>query len=249
MHTLKTRPRDVEETLLQLIYDDHPSPCGGSMSYASRKCGSLPTMSSTAPAHLHAKLPHVFELGASLTLAEPSGAPDTGRERARTARQWRADGYQSRIRASVCAALPTRFGRRNAAARDGSRTGENGRRGILPESAPPALWLLLTGEVVLESSTGQPAATARGGDIIGSIDTMAGRSLGRSAKVIREGVALRIDHEDLFNLLAERPDLLRQMFAGMFKRDTSQGLQHTSQSCTKLPWTSGSTKSSISSPQ
>ena len=90
---------------------------------------------------------------------------------------------------------------------------------LFPESAPPALWLLLTGEVVLESSTGQPAVTARGGDIIGSIDTMAGRSLGRSAKVFRDGVALRIDREDLFDLLAERPDLLRQMFAGMFKRE------------------------------
>ena len=90
---------------------------------------------------------------------------------------------------------------------------------LFPESAPPALWLLLTGEVVLESSTGQPAVTARGGDIIGSIDTMAGRSLGRSAKVITGGVALRIDREDLFDLLAERPDLLRQMFAGMFKRE------------------------------
>jgi ATP/ADP translocase/CRP-like cAMP-binding protein/HEAT repeat protein len=90
---------------------------------------------------------------------------------------------------------------------------------LFPESAPPALWLQLTGEVVLESSTGQPAATARGGDIIGSIDTMAGRGLGRSAKVIRDGVALRMDREDLFDLLAERPDLLRQMFAGMFRRE------------------------------
>ena len=28
---------------------------------------------------------------------------------------------------------------------------------LFPESAPPAIWLLLTGEVVLESSTGEPA--------------------------------------------------------------------------------------------
>ena len=90
---------------------------------------------------------------------------------------------------------------------------------LFPESAPPALWLLLTGEVVLESSTGEPTVTARGGDIIGSITTMAGRSLGRSAKVIRGGVALKMDRDDLFDLLAERPDLLRQMFAGMFKRE------------------------------
>ena len=90
---------------------------------------------------------------------------------------------------------------------------------LFPESAPPALWLLLTGEVALESSTGQPPATARGGDIIGSVSTMAGRSLGRSAKVVKEGTALKIDREDLFDLLAERPELLRQMFAGMFRRE------------------------------
>ena len=62
---------------------------------------------------------------------------------------------------------------------------------LFPESAPPALWLLLSGEVALESSTGKPPATARGGDIIGSASTMAGQSLGRSGKVVKDGVALR----------------------------------------------------------
>ena len=90
---------------------------------------------------------------------------------------------------------------------------------LFPEAAPPALWLLLTGEVVLESSTGQPPVTARAGDIIGSVSTMAGRSLGRSAKVVHGGIALKIDREDLFDVLGERPDLLRQMFASMFKRE------------------------------
>ena len=90
---------------------------------------------------------------------------------------------------------------------------------LFPESAPPAIWLELTGEVLLESSSGQPPATARGGDIIGSVNTMAGKSLGRSAKVIQAGIALKIDREDLFDVLGERPDLLRQMFAGLFKRE------------------------------
>jgi hypothetical protein len=35
--------------------------------------------------------------------------------------------------------------------------------------------------------------------------------------VVRSGVALRIDHEDLFEMLGERPELLRQVFEGMFK--------------------------------
>jgi HEAT repeat protein/CRP-like cAMP-binding protein len=90
---------------------------------------------------------------------------------------------------------------------------------LFPEAAPPAVWLLLTGEVRLDSSTGQPAITARGGDIIGSVNTLAGGSLGRSAQVVHPGIALKIDREDLFDLLAERADLLRQMFASMFKRD------------------------------
>ena len=90
---------------------------------------------------------------------------------------------------------------------------------LFAESAPPAIWLTLTGELLLESSKGAPPATARGGDIIGSVNTLAGRPLGRSGKVAVSGVALKIDRDDLFDVLGERPDLLRQMFAGMFKRE------------------------------
>jgi AAA family ATP:ADP antiporter len=90
---------------------------------------------------------------------------------------------------------------------------------LFAESAPPAMWLVLTGEVRLESSSGAPPVTARGGDIIGSADTMAGKSLERSAKVVRQGVALRISRDDLFDVLGERAELLRQMFAGLFKRE------------------------------
>jgi AAA family ATP:ADP antiporter len=88
---------------------------------------------------------------------------------------------------------------------------------LFPESATPALWLILSGEVSLESSTGEPALSATAGDVIGSVFTMAGRPLGRSADVLRSGVGLRIDHEDLFDALGERPELLRQMFEGMFR--------------------------------
>ena len=40
--------------------------------------------------------------------------------------------------------------------------------------------------------------------------------LGRSAEVLRSGVALRIDRDDLFDLLGQRPELMRQLFEGMF---------------------------------
>ena len=90
---------------------------------------------------------------------------------------------------------------------------------LFAESAGPAVWLLLSGEVSLESSVGAPALTARGGDVIGSIGTMAGRSLDRSADVTRSGLALRIDRDDLFAVSGERPELLRQLFAGLFRNE------------------------------
>jgi CRP-like cAMP-binding protein len=88
---------------------------------------------------------------------------------------------------------------------------------LFPESASPALWVILSGELSLEASSGATPVSVRGGDVIGSTDTMAGRSLGRSASVTRSGVALRLDHEELLDLLGERPELLRQMFAGIFR--------------------------------
>ena len=90
---------------------------------------------------------------------------------------------------------------------------------LFTESTPPAVWLLLAGEVVLESANGAPALTARGGDVIGSMSTMAGRGLGRSAVVRRDAVALRVDRDDLLSLTGERPELLRQLFAGLFRNE------------------------------
>jgi hypothetical protein len=34
---------------------------------------------------------------------------------------------------------------------------------------------------------------------------------------VRSGAALRIDRDELFDLLGERPELLRQLFEGMFR--------------------------------
>ena len=90
---------------------------------------------------------------------------------------------------------------------------------LFSESTPPAVWLVLTGEVALQSSDGAPALTARGGDVIGSMSTMAGRGLGKTAAVRRDVVALRLDRDDLLSLTGERPELLRQLFAGLFRNE------------------------------
>lgn len=87
---------------------------------------------------------------------------------------------------------------------------------LFPEFDPPALWLLLSGEVVLEDSRGGTATVARAGDTIGVLATLAGRPLGRSAAVRTGGGALKIDRDDFFDLLGQRPDLLRQIFSALF---------------------------------
>jgi ATP:ADP antiporter, AAA family len=91
---------------------------------------------------------------------------------------------------------------------------------LFAAAAPPALWVVLAGEVSLEDASGGAPATARGGDVIGALTTMAGRALGRSANVVRSGVALRIDRDALFDLLGSNPELMRQIFAGMFRMES-----------------------------
>ena len=88
---------------------------------------------------------------------------------------------------------------------------------LFTESAPVALWLMLSGELSLEDPAGGSAVAAGPGDVIGSMCMLSGRPLGKSATVVRSGAALRIDRDELFDLLGERPELLRQLFEGMFR--------------------------------
>jgi HEAT repeat protein/CRP-like cAMP-binding protein len=87
---------------------------------------------------------------------------------------------------------------------------------LFAASTPPATWLLLSGEVQIEQPGGEPLL-ARGGDVIGSFCALSGKEVGHAAAITRSGFALKISAEDLFELLGERPDLLRQAFAGMTK--------------------------------
>jgi len=80
---------------------------------------------------------------------------------------------------------------------------------------PPATWLIMSGEVQLEATDRHPAGVARGGDGIGSFGALAGPSIGQNARVTRAGIALRIDRDDLFEMLGDRPEMLRQLFAGI----------------------------------
>jgi CRP-like cAMP-binding protein len=88
---------------------------------------------------------------------------------------------------------------------------------LFEASAPPALWLILSGEVALDDPAGGAPLTAHAGDTIGSFSALSGGTIGRSARVVKEGIAMRIDRDDLFDLLGEHPELMRQLFAGIFR--------------------------------
>jgi CRP-like cAMP-binding protein len=88
---------------------------------------------------------------------------------------------------------------------------------LFAQSAPAALWLILSGEVSLDDPNEGGQVVARSGDVIGSLCMLSGQPLGKSADVLRGGVALRIDRDELFDLLGEPAELLRQLFEGMFR--------------------------------
>jgi hypothetical protein len=91
------------------------------------------------------------------------------------------------------------------------------------ESAAPALWLMLSGEMELASSAANVTPrTVRSGDVIGALEVMSGQPLGLSARVTKPGIALRLERDDLFSLLSERPELLRQIFSALFRVDVAR---------------------------
>jgi hypothetical protein len=47
--------------------------------------------------------------------------------------------------------------------------------------------------------------------VIGMTETLAGVPLGRAGRAARDGVALVISHQDLYDVLEERPNLLQPL--------------------------------------
>lgn len=94
---------------------------------------------------------------------------------------------------------------------------------LATETDPPAIWMVLSGEVSVQPLEGDAAPLRTGsGDVIGAYETLAGvdRSMpGRQAyRLVAATPAsvLRIERDDLFDLLGQRPDLLQQMFVTLF---------------------------------
>ncbi len=91
------------------------------------------------------------------------------------------------------------------------------------ETDPPLVCILLSGSLSVETPGGlTPAQQATAGDAVGMHEALAGTSSGKTGTspkrltVLEAGAALRIDSDDLFDLLGQRPNLLQQIFSALF---------------------------------
>ncbi len=78
----------------------------------------------------------------------------------------------------------------------------------------PAIYHVLAGEVRLEAGD-QPGIVAGVGSTVGVAETLCGESPGRRAVVEHDGRALRLDSDELFDVLADHGDLLQGVFRGV----------------------------------
>jgi len=93
---------------------------------------------------------------------------------------------------------------------------------VAPGDAP-AVHILLEGALTLEPLDGRPAETAGAGDCTGLYETLRGsRETSWRGQVTQPGVALRIEREALFDLLADQIDLLQALFSAIQRRPAQQ---------------------------
>ncbi len=81
--------------------------------------------------------------------------------------------------------------------------------------AESAIVAVLEGRVSLEAPGQEPPVIAETGDAFGVHETLAGVRLERKAVVVRGGYGLKIERDDLFSLMGQRPVLLQELFAGL----------------------------------
>ena len=89
---------------------------------------------------------------------------------------------------------------------------------LFTETDAPAIYYVLGGEVRLEAGAAEPV-DAGPGATMGITETLAGVTMGWRATVTRDGDALRIDRDDLFDVLADDVDLLRSFFSGLLAKE------------------------------
>jgi hypothetical protein len=91
---------------------------------------------------------------------------------------------------------------------------------LFVEADRPAIYALISGEVSIEGNLESPLI-AGPSDVIGIYETLTGIDFEFHARVRQGGIALRISHESLFDLLVQRSALLRQIFSALFRNQSA----------------------------
>jgi CRP-like cAMP-binding protein len=90
---------------------------------------------------------------------------------------------------------------------------------------PPALYVVLAGELALEPETPGEPQTAGPGDTVGVYETLGGaETTGWRGHVTKAGVALRVEREPLFDLLTDRIELLQGLFSALLRRSARESV-------------------------
>jgi CRP-like cAMP-binding protein len=86
---------------------------------------------------------------------------------------------------------------------------------LFTAGSPASIILLLAGALELSSDSGK-SQRIDGGAAIGIPETLAGASFSATAKALSPGTVLQIEREPLFEVLADRMDLLHGIFSAVF---------------------------------
>lgn len=86
---------------------------------------------------------------------------------------------------------------------------------VFSEGDPSAICMLLSGKVSLERPHHSTCIVAEPGDTMGIYETLVGITAGCQGRVIEPGVALRLDREELFDVLTTHVGLLRDLFSAI----------------------------------
>jgi ATP:ADP antiporter, AAA family len=97
---------------------------------------------------------------------------------------------------------------------------------LFTEADRPSIYVLISGEVLIEGL--ESPIVAGPSDVIGIYETLAGMDFGFHARIRQNGIALRIEHEDLHDLLVQRSALLRQVLGSLFRNQPAPNMNNNS---------------------
>lgn len=90
---------------------------------------------------------------------------------------------------------------------------------LFSEYDPPSMYVVLSGELLLAQADGGDTFKAEAGDIVGAYAPLAGESAGWRADVLQAGIALALKRDQLFEVLADRVELLQSVFGALFQTE------------------------------